>query len=115
MRYVDYTYYVSEYGGTLPEEEFNKQVVKASAYINYITMGRINNAALAMFADEIKMATCSVLEEYHGTSHGELSSQTVGPWTRVYKASGKTADEKLRDAAEHYLLFTGLMYRGSYL
>ena len=112
MKYVDYNFYANEYGGTLPEEVFNKHVVSASAYVRYITMGRINSAALSQFADEIKMATCAVLEQYHANANGELTSQTVGPWTRVYKASGKTTDQKLNDAAEHYLLFTGLMYRG---
>ena len=114
MRYVDYSFYVTEYGGTLPESVFEKQVAKASAYVNYVTMGRINNAALAQFGDEIKMATCAALEEYQAAANGgELASQTVGPWTKVYRGSGKTAEQKLSDAVEHYLLFTGLMYRGS--
>lgn len=112
MKYVDYEFYINEYGGTLPEEVFDKHVVSASAYIKYVTMGRINSAAMAQFGEEIKLATCAVLETYQHNAEGELSSQTVGPWTRVYKASGKTTDQKLNDAAEHYLLFTGLMYRG---
>lgn len=112
MKYVDYGYYKDEYGGTLPEPVFNKYVKRASAYVNYVTMGRAN-AALGQFEDEIKSATCAVLEEQLATENGELSSQTVGPWTKVYSASGKTTDQKLNDAAEHYLLFTGLMYRGA--
>lgn len=112
MRYVDYSFYVTEYGGTLPDEVFNRLVVKASAYVNYITMGRSNAAINTHLANDIKLATCAVLEEYQASEKGELSSQTVGPWTKVYKTSGKTAEQKLTDAAEHYLLFTGLMYRG---
>lgn len=114
MKYVDYNFYVTEYGGSLPESEFDKQVSKASAYVKHVTMGRISDAALARFGEEIKMATCAVLEVYHTTATGgELASQTVGPWTKVYKGSGKTTDDKLRDAVEPYLLVTGLMYRGA--
>ena len=112
MKYVDYSFYTEEYGGTLPEAVFNKNVNRASAYVDYVTMGRAK-AALDKFGEEIKLATCAVLEEQVATEHGELSSQTVGPWTKVYSASGKTTDQKLNDAAEHYLLFTGLMYRGA--
>ena len=112
MKYVDYGYYTNEYGGTLTEAVFDKHVKRASAYVNYVTMGRAN-AALGQFEEEIKSATCAVLEEQVANENGELSSQTVGPWTRVYTASGKTTDQKLNDAAEHYLLFTGLMYRGA--
>lgn len=113
MRYVEYDFYKNEYGGKLPEEVFEEQVVNASAYINYVTMGRANSALSSVHADAIKMATCAVLEEYKSAEKGELSSQTVGPWTKVYKTSGKTVTEKIAEAAEHYLMFTGLMYRGS--
>lgn len=115
-KYAEYDFYVNEYGGTLPEEVFEKNIGKASAYIDYVTMRRITYSVLEKHKEDISLAACAVVEEYHSqSSGGELSSQTVGPWTRVYRASGKTPEQKLTDAVEHYLMFTGLLYRGACL
>ena len=37
--YADYTFYVSEYRGNLTDEEFDKSVIPASAYVRRITFG----------------------------------------------------------------------------
>ena len=37
---VDYAFYVTEYGGALPEEEFTRMQGRASAFLASITMGR---------------------------------------------------------------------------
>ena len=116
MNYAEYSFYVNEYGGSLPEETFKKHIRKASAYVDYITMGRINNTLLMKYSELISLAACSVVDVIHDEAcGGELSSQTVGPWTRTYKGSGKTADQKKYESAEVYLLPTGLLYRGSEL
>ena len=116
MIYADYDFYVNNYGGALPEESFTKHITKASAYVDYITLGRITPALLNKYKDKISLAACSVVDELHSeASGGELASQTVGPWTKTYKGSGKTADQKKYDSAEIYLLPTGLLYRGGSL
>ena len=116
MTYADYNFYVTSYGGTLTEDAFNKLITKASAYVDYITMGRINPFLLDTYREKISLAACSVVDVLHDEANGgELSSQTVGPWTRTYKGSGKTADQKKYDSAEVYRLPTGLLYRGGAL
>ena len=116
MVYAEYDFYVNNYGGTLTEDAFKKHIAKASAYVDYITMGRITVFILNLHKERISLAACSVVDALHDEANGgELSSQTVGPWTRTYKGSGKTAEQKKYDSAEVYLLPTGLLYRGSTL
>ena len=116
MTYADYNFYVTSYGGTLTEDAFNKLITKASAYVDYITLGRITPIHLDKYKEKISLAACSVVDVLHDEANGgELSSQTVGPWTRTYKGSGKTAEQKKYDSAEVYLLPTGLLYRGGLL
>lgn len=112
MRYADYEYYLNIYGGALTEDEFNAQIVNASAYLDYLTMCRINKKMLVSYGDAVKLAACAVAEVYHRCSKGELVSQSVGSWHKTYKASDKGIDQQLTDAAERYLLWTGLIYRG---
>lgn len=116
MRYCDYDYYVNEYQGTMSEEDFNREVLKASAYINQITLGRINEITLAKYSEEIKLATCAACDcIYVDSTGGEVTSESVGSWSRSYGGSGKTSQQKLYDSAETYLLMTGLLYRGAML
>lgn len=116
MIYADYDFYANKYGGVLNEDDFSKHITKASAYVDYITMGRITGNLLEKYNEKISLAVCSVVDVLYDESNGgELSSQTVGPWTRTYKGSGKTADQKKYDCVEMYLLQTGLLYRGGVL
>ena len=116
MIYAEYDFYVNTYGGTLAEDAFEKHISKASAYVDYITMGRITASLLNLHNEKISLAACAVVDALNGEANGgELSSQTVGHWTRTYKGSGKTAEQKKYDNAEVYLLPTGLLYRGSSL
>ena len=57
--YADYTFYVSEYRGNLTDEEFDKSVIPASAYVRRITFGRADDN---MEMEEVKLATCAVCE-----------------------------------------------------
>lgn len=112
-KYADYDFYTNTYNGTMAESDFEREILRASAYIDHITIGRIIPANLEKFQEKISLAACAVADEcYMERKGGELASQTVGPWTKVYKGSGKTADQRKAEAAETYLLMTGLLYRG---
>ena len=41
--YTDYEYYTSTYKGNLAKEEFEKSIMKASAYVRRITFGRADD------------------------------------------------------------------------
>ena len=57
--YADYEYYTSTYKGNLPKEEFEKSIMKASAYVRRITFGRADDNTEM---DEVKIATCAVCD-----------------------------------------------------
>jgi hypothetical protein len=113
MAYADFPYYKDEYKGTLLEEEFTRLSRQASAYIDQVTFGKVAGEHPEAIQIKIKDACCAVAEILKKKEDGgELSSQTVGPWTKHFAGSGKTLDQQQYDAALLYLGMTGLMYRG---
>ena len=133
MVYVTYAYYVGTYYGQTPESDFNRLSVRASSYLDYITLGK---AAKNADLDAVKMACCALIDAYSGVEKAqeaasksldamqgsELQSQTVGSWSRTYRSGADTASGALSTAAEiekglylvasRYLPTTGLLYRG---
>lgn len=114
MPYADYTYYTDTYKGAMSEEEFNRLSRQASAYLDSITF---NRTALTTHStaiqSKIKDACCAVTDIlYKKEQGGELTSQSVGSWSRQFASSGKTIDQQQYEAAAMYLEMTGLMYQG---
>lgn len=137
MAYADYDFYKITYLGTaIQEADFPRLSLRASAFLDYYTQGR---AALNAGLDALKMACCAVAEQYQSIESaqalaqkaasdalaqegGELQSQTVGGWSRTYRAAGESASQAaayassvqagLSSAANQYLAGTGLLYRG---
>lgn len=113
-RYCDYDFYASEHCGTMAEEDFNREILRASAYVDMVTMNRITASVLNKFADQIKLAACAACDVYHAADNGgEIASESVGGWSRSYSSSGMTTQQKLQDSVEIYLQATGLLYRGA--
>ena len=113
MPYANYSYYTGTYNGTMPEEDYNRLSRQASAYIDQVTLGRAAGNHPEAVQTKIKDTCCAVAEILKKKEDGgELSSQTVGPWTKHFAGSGKTLDQQQYDAALLYLGMTGLMYRG---
>lgn len=120
--YADYTFYVSEYRGNLTDEEFDKSVIPASAYVRRITFGRADDN---MEMEEVKLAACAVCdliandEKIRGKHSGRVvTSENTDGYSVSYESggSGGTADEllsrKISDTLELYLMPTGLLYMG---
>lgn len=115
-KYCDYEFYSKEYNGTMAEEDFNREVLKASAYVDMVTMNRITTSVLNKYSDQIKLATCAACDVYFTAEKGgEVTSETVGSWSVSYGTSGMTAQQKLQESVENYLVMTGLLYRGAML
>lgn len=137
MVYADYEYYTDTYLGTAIEEEtFSRFALRASTFLDYYTQGRAaKNAEL----DALKMACCAIAEQYQmmdtaqkiakkslaftAESDGaEVSSESVGSWSKSYRSGGdsaaaaaaalKESQAMLADIAKQYLAGTGLLYRG---
>lgn len=120
--YADYEYYISAYKGKLAEEEFEKSIMKASAYVRRITFGRADDN---MEMEEVKLAACSVCdliandEKVRSKHSGRaVTSENTDGYSVSYESgeSGGTADEllgrKIFDTLELYLMPTGLLYMG---
>ena len=120
--YATYAYYISTYRGNLTEEEFEKSIVQATAYVRRITFGR---AEQNMELDEVKLATCAICDllandEKARSQHSgrTVVSENTDGYSVTYESgrNGDTADDlltrKIYKAAELYLEPTGLLYAG---
>lgn len=120
--YADYVYYMSTYRGKLTDEEFDKSVIPATAYVRRITFGRADeNVEL----DEVKLATCAVCDllandekarsQYSGRA---VISENTDGYSVTYESggNGSTMDDlltkKMYKTVETYLEPTGLLYMG---
>ena len=120
--YADYIFYVSEYRGNLTDEEFDKSVIPASAYVRRITFGRADDN---MEMDEVKLATCAVCEllandEKVRSKHlgRAVTSENTDGYSVSFESggNGETADDllhkKMYNTAALFLDPTGLLCMG---
>lgn len=100
-------------GGTLSEEEFVRLLEKAWAYLDGLTLGRVNRLLPGPSADRVKRACCAVADEYAAQEQGgEVVSASNDGYSETYAGSGQTAPQRLYCAAALYLAPTGLLYTG---
>jgi hypothetical protein len=128
MVYADYSYYTNVYwGSSITETDWPRMATRASAFIDYATMGR---AAKHADLDAVKLACCALADDYQtidaaralanrslsatdGSGEtGELQSQTVGSWSKTYRSGGSSAKEALSatESAQAALMATAQMY-----
>lgn len=112
--YVDYDFYKESYGGNnVPQGSFLKFAIKASAYIDKITFGRVKK--LEEIPEEVKFATCAVIDfdKKIEDDGGIISSESEGNHSVTYVSTGnETEDKKRYKEAALFLSNTGLLYRG---
>lgn len=120
--YADYEYYTSTYRGNLTKEEFEKSIMKASAYVRRITFGRADDN---MEMEEVKLAACSVCdliandEKVRSKHSGRaVTSENTDGYSVSYESggNGETSDDllckKMHNTAALFLDPTGLLYMG---
>lgn len=121
--YADYNFYTTEYRGGAAEDEFESQIMKASAHVRRITFGRADSCPEM---EEVKLAACAVCDVLitdRRSRENNSGRQTASESTDGYSVSyvqEKAADEtseallsrKAYKAAELYLEPTGLLYMG---
>jgi hypothetical protein len=110
--YIDYQYYIDEYGGgSIPAADFTKAARYASYKINEITFQRAPDY-LDKYEKEIKLATCAVADALYETEGREaIASEHVGNYSVTYRTEGGVTSQAIRQAARQYLIGTGLMSR----
>ena len=122
MMYAEYSYYLSEFGGSIvPESDWQAMATKASRYIDQITLMR---AAEMSDHDGVKLATCAVAEiqykyaqqDKRVASSAGVSSESVGnhsvSYTAVTEETLAVKNAEMQQAASLYLFPTGLLYKG---
>lgn len=130
--YIDYDFYVNKYMGDMPEENFEKLALRASAEVRK----NIFNRDITDYKDEVQMATCSVADILFKIEQLEsrknklvssnandkvVSSESVGDLSRTFANTTNLTDlekeisnqkNKILEEIRLYLLHTGLLYRG---
>ena len=122
MMYAEYSYYLSEFGGSIvPESDWQAMATRASRYIDQITLMR---AAEMSNHDGVKLATCAVAEiqykyaqqDKRVASSAGVSSESVGNHSVSYMAVTEETlavkNAEMQQAASLYLFPTGLLYKG---
>lgn len=134
MAYADFDFYKSMYGGTAIAEQskFDAMALRASVYLDYITMGKAKNVPEL---EAVKLACCALAEQYQAIAalyagasaafeaeSAGMQSQSVGSYSVTYRDPGDSARASMETAAElnnglktiamQYLAHTGLLYRG---
>ena len=112
---ISYAFYTSDYGGKLPNEEFERLQKRASAFLSALTLGRSDSETLLPFQRKmVQMAVCAVADAiYEAENGGQIVSESNDGVSVSYAEKVQQTDEKrLYDAAVQYLASTGLMYRG---
>lgn len=125
--YTNYEFYIDTYKGNMPQNDFNKLVIRAS----YKVQKNIFNRPVTGYEDEVQMATCSVADILYQIEQLEnkrkkilsnqiLKSESVGDYSRTFDTSSVSDIEteisnqktKIIEEIRMYLLNTGLLYRG---
>lgn len=123
LTYADYMFYVETYKGDLSDVEFDKNIMKASAYVRKITFGRADECAED---EEVKHAACAVcdifaLDERRKSGHHgmNITSESTDGYSVSFaqeQMTGETSEELLNrkayKAAELFLMPTGLLEWG---
>ncbi len=115
MAYVTYDYYKDTYGGTaVPSSSFTPIVIKASAFIDYITFNRIKE--LETIPEEVQFATCAVIDSMRKMEieGGIKVSESTGNHSVSYVVDNMASNEGIKhyNAAKMFLDNTELLYSG---
>lgn len=114
--YLDYEEYERVFGGKLPEEDFTRLELRASAILNYYTFNRIeevDNNIKGLISELVNFE--QKLEE-ELIDNEDIKSETVDTHSITYKDKKMTSQAEARksklDIIKVYLGHTNLLYRG---
>lgn len=128
-KYTDYIYYKTIYMGNMPENIFDKLLLRASNEIK----NKIGNKEITGYEEEVKFTTCSVIDLLYKIEQVEqrkeklisdnkvVSSEQVEDLSRTYANINNLKEleqeisnltKKISKEIEKNLYYTGLLYRG---
>ena len=104
MNFIDFDYYKNTYIGSLDEADFCRLLVKAEAYLNLATHGRIKEAdTLVCFC------LCELCDVFYENEERGISSESVDGYSVSYE---KSKNFPAWEVVKTYLGGTGLLYGG---
>lgn len=127
--YTNYEFYKNTYKGNMPNDDFDRLVIRASTEVQNVIMNRDISNHIA----EVQLATCSVADIFNKIQKIEdkkaklisddkiISSKKVADLSINYANATniKELDEeitnltnKIKEEIKRYLINTGLLYRG---
>lgn len=112
---VDYSFYTGAYHGTLAEVDFNRLAVKASAYLDRVTFGRLAAVTDTAVLELAKLACCAAADAMLANEQGGVKTESNDGISVTYvEGSGlaKADGKRLREAVGLFLGGTDLLYRG---
>lgn len=127
--YATYEFYKETYGGTVSDGDFTRLGVKATAFLDYYTMGKVKDNSEM---EAVKLAFCALVDKYSEIEAVSLSAQksvseaasvgkkseSVGSYSVTYqtsdefKAMERNLKSELAEICRMYLAGTNLLYRG---
>lgn len=118
--YADYEFYTNNVHGNLDEKSFRKEILEASYYLRYITLGKSDKSDV----DDLKYAACAIAEMYveekkkHKTGASRKKSENTDGYSVAYATEFKDGEvledllsRKANQIARKYLATTGLLSR----
>lgn len=113
---VDYPFYSETFQGKASKEDFERLDIKASAYLDRVTFGRLTDVKDDAVLEKVKLARCALVDAYLlNEQGGGIASESNDGITVNYVAgisNTKSENQRLREAASLFLGGTGLLYRG---
>lgn len=113
---VDYSFYIGTFKGEAAYADFDRLAVKASAYLDRLTFGRITDDLPAATLNRARLSLCAVVDALLLNERGGgIASETNDGISVTYVAGvsgAKTEGCRLYEAAALFLGPTGLLYRG---
>lgn len=130
--YTDYSFYSNTYKGDMPDDDFDRLVIRASAEVRK----NIFDRNIEGHEEEVQLATCSVADILLKIEQIEqrksklmssekadkiIASESVADYSRTFANATNIKDldeeisnqkSKIHEEIRIYLLDTGLLYRG---
>lgn len=120
--FIDYSYYLNEYGGSLTSDEFQKSAFKACSYISANTMDRVDDYKITLLPEklieQVKKCACALSEYFDkfekiinnslniasGESKGNIRSEQAGQVSVSYVDSSSFTKDYLNPNYRDLLL-----------
>lgn len=118
--YADYEFYKSKVNCVLDETSFNTEILEASFFLRYLTMGKSDSIQ----PETLQYCACAIADMYHvekqnaTVGYGRKKSENIDGYSVSYTIESKDGESleeflnrKALDIARKYLLNTGLLNR----